>query len=420
MSSKMQTLTWKVSRPWLRVFLVFFTLDFIPSLPLAAQAPAVPQTRSRLETAEPTRIADSVTGVYYHTGGRRAYPEMLQLYLEKVFPQTQIEVINAGISGHTTNEALRRLESDVLSHRPHLVTIMFGLNDMVSLSADQFEANLNSLVDQIRAQGAEIILATPNGVIENAGRPSRKLGEYCEIIFKVGLTRSVPVCPIHRAYSEYHDLDRRGWRLLFSDEIHPNMDGHRLNARLLGRMVSGKTDSLDDIGPPEPAIPHSLQRRATGQTLRILAAAPADRPLRTAFSRLNRSIEVEISAWDISGKSLVEIEESARQIRKRQELDLVVVSVPNDATPGATASDSEISSFSWILNHSLSFGKQEWDVVVIAPSVWGGPLNAQSSSREEFIRRMTRAQDLSLIARNADEEESPEELLVRWLRNQGW
>jgi lysophospholipase L1-like esterase len=78
---------------------------------------------------EPVRIVcigDSITGVYYHSGGLRAYPEMLQIALQKIHPQAQVTVRNAGISGDTTTGGLKRLERDVLAHKPHLVTIMFG------------------------------------------------------------------------------------------------------------------------------------------------------------------------------------------------------------------------------------------------------------------------------------------------------
>ena len=96
--------------------------------------PAILKTADLLRASqEPVRVVclgDSVTGVYYHTGGRRAYPEMVQVALQRLYPNAQIEVFNAGIGGNTTGDALNRLDSDVLSRKPHLVTVMFGLNDM--------------------------------------------------------------------------------------------------------------------------------------------------------------------------------------------------------------------------------------------------------------------------------------------------
>ena len=85
-------------------------------------------------------LGDSVTGVYYHTGGHRAYPEMLELALRQAHPHAPIRVINAGISGHTTIDGLARLEQDVLQHHPTLVTISFGLNDMTRVPPEQFRA----------------------------------------------------------------------------------------------------------------------------------------------------------------------------------------------------------------------------------------------------------------------------------------
>lgn len=52
--------------------------------------PAIPRTAELLRAGnDPVRIVclgDSVTGVYYHTGGRRAYPEMVQVALKRLYP----------------------------------------------------------------------------------------------------------------------------------------------------------------------------------------------------------------------------------------------------------------------------------------------------------------------------------------------
>lgn len=59
-------------------------------------APGDPVTPAVIRTAEllragidPVRIVclgESVTGVYYRTGGRRAYPEMVQVALKRLYP----------------------------------------------------------------------------------------------------------------------------------------------------------------------------------------------------------------------------------------------------------------------------------------------------------------------------------------------
>jgi lysophospholipase L1-like esterase len=389
-----------------------------------AEESLIPKARERLATQAPLRIVclgDSVTGVYYHTGGRRAYPEILQLILSKQFPNSQIEVVNAGISGNRTTDGLNRLERDVLSHKPHLVCVMFGLNDMGSPDPAPFQANLVSLVEKCRAAEAEVILCTPNGIMENTGRPIDRLKLFNQRISETARHCSTPLCDVFQAYESLRLLDPRSWRLLFSDEIHPNMDGHRLTARILAQTISGEEPPLAPDEPPAPATPKCLTRRKAGEVVRILAMPPMDAILARAVQQLQPELKVDIRRWEVEGKTLAEIEASARQVRGNPALDLVLVCLPPSVIPTGNASHSEISSHSWILNHSLAFGRQEWDVVVVAPSMMGGKLTADSSTREEFTRRMTRAQDLTLLARPQSEDDTPtEELLLRWLKAQGW
>ena len=46
---------------------------------------------------QPVKIVcfgDSITGVYYHTGGLRAYAEMLEIALKRTYPRSELQVIN--------------------------------------------------------------------------------------------------------------------------------------------------------------------------------------------------------------------------------------------------------------------------------------------------------------------------------------
>ncbi len=199
----------------------------------AAQTPASKTADLLRSAAEPVRIVclgDSVTGVYYHTGGRRAYPEMLQVALKRLYPNTQVDVINAGISGNTTIDALKRLDSDVLAHKPHLVTVMFGLNDMTRVPLPEFEANLTTIIGKCRESGAEVMLCTPNSVTDTPGRPTAKLIEYCAAIRAVGGRENARVVDVYAACEAVRSKDSFDWLMLMSDEIHPNAAGYDVMA----------------------------------------------------------------------------------------------------------------------------------------------------------------------------------------------
>ena len=382
---------------------------------------SLPRIVEKLASGQPVKIAclgDSVTGVYYHTGGRRAYPEMVDLALQQVYPKARITVINAGISGNTTIDALKRLDKDVLDHKPDLVTVMFGLNDMVRVPVADYQANLKTIIEKCRAVGAEVLLCTPNAVIETSGRPTVRLVEFCTAMKGVGKELDVPVCDCYGAHAALRESDPLAWRLVMSDAIHPNMDGHKLNAVAIGRAISGREVSLAAALPLQPSIPKTLARLKAGEPIRVLAMPPFDRTIEKALHAVAPQTKVEVTAWATDGQSLAQIEEASKSVRKMP-VDLVLLAVPASVTPSENPPpEAAISSYTWILNWSLSFGYQEWDVVGIAPSVVKADSSEAGKNVEEFARRLVAAQELSLIARGDNDQSLPEEILERWFRGQ--
>jgi hypothetical protein len=70
------------------------------------------------------------------------------------------------------------------------------------------------------------------------------------------------------------------------------------------------------------------------------------------------------------------------------------------------------------MNWSLSFGPQEWDVVVALPSTSKPILNAEEKAHETLARRLVKAQDLSLIERSLGDSTPLPDLLVQWIAAQ--
>ena len=359
-------------------------------------------------------LGDSVTGVYYHTGGRRAYPEMLELGLRRRFPQTPVTVINAGISGNTTQNGLDRLETDVLSKKPDLVTISFGLNDVVRVTPEAFRVNLETLVVRCREQRSEVVLCTPNAVIDTASRPINKVVDYCEIIRNVGRAMSVPVCDQYQAGIRLKNRAPWTWRLTLSDEIHPNMDGHKRMAEELCRTIAGKIISLDDVRPPS-SLMHVRTLLQQQKPIRVLAMPPYDVLIASALKKLNETASVEVTTWSVAGKSIVELEAEAKALVRPLRPDLVVLAVPRDAI--AENDEQFVHSYAWIMSWSLSFGQQEWDCVVVHPSVVTPEL---TGVRDALIRRLVSAQHLELIDRDQnDKADGTAVFLDSWIKRSG-
>jgi lysophospholipase L1-like esterase len=385
----------------------------------AAEAQSLQKTDQKLNAGQPVKIVcfgDSVTGVYYHTGGRRAYTAMVGVALSGAFPEASVTVINAGISGNTTADALKRIQRDVLAQKPDLVTVMFGLNDMVRVPIPDFKVNLGQIIKQCRDVGAEVLLSTPNSVISTSNRRIATLVDYCQAIREVAKESQTPLCDTHATYEALRSRDPIAWRLLLSDEIHPNMDGHKLIAETICHSITGREISLDSAGPPLPAMPKTAALIEAGKPIRVLAMPPYDEMIGPALKALVPDATVEVKRWPTAGQTLAQLEQAAKSVRKSPP-DLILIGVPSEITPHpASAPEAEIRSHSWIFNWSLAFGHQQWDVVGIAPSVLKTDPTAEEKASDEFSRQMILAADLHVIARPKDDQGPPQKIIEDWLR----
>src|SRR5690554_5030310 len=89
--------------------------------------------------------------VFCATGDARGYLSTTSASLDEkpTSQREKMEVINAGIGGNTSGQLLERIEEDVIGHRPDLVIVMVGTNDMVNsgklTSYDVYRQNLQAL-----------------------------------------------------------------------------------------------------------------------------------------------------------------------------------------------------------------------------------------------------------------------------------
>ena len=132
-------------------------------------------------------------------------------------------VINAGLPGDTTATGLARLPEVLAEHRPRLVLLCLGGNDMLRKQSESAtENNLRLLVQTIRASGAEVVLI---------GVPAPKLfggapGFYARVAEDMGL-------PLEQDIFSDVLKDNR----LKSDPIHANAAGYRIVAERLAEFL---------------------------------------------------------------------------------------------------------------------------------------------------------------------------------------
>jgi len=383
-------------------------------------------TPQRLLSGETLKVAclgDSITGVYYHSGGRRAWPEVLGIYLQQLYPESLVEINNAGISGNTSAQGLARLESDVLAHSPHLLVVMFGMNDVVHATMADYEANLRAIITRSMEQQIEVILMTPNYVYdEDPARPLAKLASYAETMRRVGLELGVPVADAFSAFRTVHDQGAHQWMRLMSDPVHPNMCGHRLFAALAAETITGRKIDPTELPPFSENLPHLQQLSRTRKSVKIVAMTPFDELIKSALSRLFPDLSVTVVPWKTKGKSITELEQEVMQIgwtmyRENPSLtepDLFIVTAPDNFF--GVSPEQFYRSFAIILNRAQSFGKPRWDCLVALPSVINPDLSEDQRQLQQLALNAALDKDLPIMQRPPGETTATLDLLITKLK----
>ncbi|RPJ48035.1 MAG: arylesterase [Betaproteobacteria bacterium] len=160
-------------------------------------------------------FGDSLT---YGTGARaeESYP----VVLEQLIGRT---VVRAGVPGETTAGGLARLPGVLDEHRPRLVIVCLGGNDMLRKSVPAgIEANLREILRTIKARGinAMLIGVPAPGLITSAPQFYGKLAQEFRIPYDGSIVTSV----LYEAE-------------LKSDPIHPNADGYRRMAEAIAKLL---------------------------------------------------------------------------------------------------------------------------------------------------------------------------------------
>jgi acyl-CoA thioesterase-1 len=113
--------------------------------------PEAPDTRPAI-----VAFGDSLTAGFGADPGQ-SYPDDLQRQFDKL--GYSYRVVNQGVSGETTSDALLRLDA-VIAAKPRIVILEFGGNDgLRGLPIASAQANLQQMIEKMQAAHIQILLA---------------------------------------------------------------------------------------------------------------------------------------------------------------------------------------------------------------------------------------------------------------------
>jgi lysophospholipase L1-like esterase len=152
--------------------------------------------------------------------------------------------INRGISGQTTPQMLIRFRADVIAHKPKVVVILAGTNDLAGntgpTTLEAIEGNLKSMAELATANGIHVVLASVLPVSDYETRDGKPLPQTvrrapAQIL---ALNKWLQEFTQTRGYVylDYFSamVDEKGFLKdeLSDDGLHPNAQGYAVMAPL--------------------------------------------------------------------------------------------------------------------------------------------------------------------------------------------
>jgi len=192
-------------------------------------------------------LGDSIT----HRG---TYHQDVELFYLTRYPETPFQVINCGVGGDSARGALRRLGWDCLDHKPSVVSVMLGMNDVnrnlydatnspspeidrMKADADaSYRSNMASLTSLITNSGARLILITPSifddkGDLKATNKPgcAAALTRYANDVKTLAAQRGAEVVDFNGPMTVINvsiQKTNASATIVGPDRVHPGSVGH--------------------------------------------------------------------------------------------------------------------------------------------------------------------------------------------------
>lgn len=171
----------------------------------------------------------------------------------------KFQMINSGISGNNTREALARFDQDVAFFKPACVVVTLGGNDCNPnppkwVGYEEFEANMTEIVRKIRALDAIPVLQTYYAVDHSEMEPKRAeaFDVNMEIIRKVAHDQKVHLVDQNKLFAKAGASVLRHKLLL--NAMHVNQFGNTLIGVELASHFDCHLENSTEIDIIRPAL----------------------------------------------------------------------------------------------------------------------------------------------------------------------
>lgn len=195
------------------------------------------ELQNKLDSPNPMKwlfLGDTITQGSVHTKGYDSVPQLMEKYIREELGRNDDVIINTSVSDATTANFANNKEVRFGRYQDaDVVVLMFGTNDANNqiVGAGNYRQNLESIIDEIKNQGAIPIIRTPN---IPAGSIRTNLSKYVNVIKSVAKENGIVLADHYKRWEtaldsrSYLNTTDKYWQ---NDSTNPNRAGQLIMAQ---------------------------------------------------------------------------------------------------------------------------------------------------------------------------------------------
>jgi len=152
------------------------------------------------------------------------------------YPQLNLNIINSGVSGNTIHDLKTRWQRDCISHKPDILSILIGVNDIWRRIAendlsgaadlDEYDSMYRQLISQTKKEcNSRIVIIEPFMFCDDLNNPVFvELRRFVEKVRTIAVDFNAVLVPLQKAIDErIKEVPPQSWSL---DMVHPEVWAH--------------------------------------------------------------------------------------------------------------------------------------------------------------------------------------------------
>jgi acyl-CoA thioesterase-1 len=158
-----------------------------------------------------------------------AYPHALLDKLKQLYPNAVINVITTSIGGENSEQGQKRMNRDVLIHKPDVLFIDYALNDR-GIGLERSKAAMEKMIKKAISKHVKVVLLTPSPDIStNILQTDNPLQQHTQQLIELAKKYHIGLAD---SFGRFKELAKAGndLKAYMAQSNHPNEKGHRVIA----------------------------------------------------------------------------------------------------------------------------------------------------------------------------------------------